>query len=378
MYNREYFNGVGYVPLYMPEDMDAEKAAEYIGDLGAVCVRLWHQFVYFLEAPDRIRRDKAEYMHKVISALRKNGVKRIISVNHDWFLPDKNGNPAFMGSAMPRRNTEEYNTVLDWYEESWKTMAKEFDDVDGWETGNEANHVPFLHALDGEEFDLVQKADICTDMMLRSARAIHSVTNDKIIVMPGMAPIGGERIGVFADNVAVEYDGMVRTLERIYQNIESGDFGSTNPRDYFDKLCWHPYYAKQTERGEWRLLCPDKDWVEVNKAVYAVAQAHGDGDVGCYFSEYGYNDGNNGANDKELSVYITEGLRLAKEEMLFVESVQVYRLFSFLNVPDVWDDYSLCDARILPPRKKEKYNLLKIFYKTPSEYSGAVDALRSE
>jgi len=365
MYRRDYFNGIGYVPFYMPDEMSIEKAAETIRDLGAVCVRLWHPFPQMLEAPDRLNEKNVRHMHDVIAALRRSGVRHIISVSHEWCLPDKDGRPVFQGGNMPQRDLSEgskYSLVMAWYEQSWETMAREFQDVDGWETGNEANHLPFLHALEGKEFDLLQKADICTDMMLRSARAIHRASPGKVIVMPGMAPIGGERVGVFADNIAVEYDGMIKTLDRIYKNIESGAFGSTDPRDFFDKLCWHPYYARQNDRGDWSLLCPDEDWAELNKAVYAVAQAHGDGEVGCYFSEYGFNDNNDAQNDRELAFYVTEGLRLAKEKLPFVETVQVYRLYNFMNIPDLWDDYSLCDARTLPPREKEKFKAVKAFY----------------
>lgn len=362
VYDRECFNGVGYVPFYFPAGTDIGQMAGYVGDLGAVNVRLWAPFGELLEAPDRINRKNADYLHDVIATLRENGVKRIIAMNHDWYVPDKNGNPIPAGCTVPQRDTEAYRIFLDWYETSWETVAREFPDVDGFETGNEANHIPFMHASEGEEFDLLQRADICTDMMFRSCRAIRGVSEEKIVVMPGMAPIGGQRIGVYADNIAVEYDGMVQTLERIYTNIESGAFGSTDPRDFFDKLCWHPYYAKQNERGEWSLLCPDKEWVAVNKAVYAVAEAHGDGNVGCYFSEYGYNDGNSKDSDRVLAKYIVTGLKLTQKELPFVETVQVYRLFNFMLPDTVWDDYSLCDARTDPPQKKEKFTRLKKYY----------------
>lgn len=268
-----YFNGVGFVPFYFPEGSDIDKVAESIGELGAVSVRLWMQFGFLLEAPDRINSGKEDYLHKVIAALRMNGVKQIVGMNHDGIFR-------------------------------------------------------------------TEKA-----ILFRACRATRSVSEGKIIVMTGMAPIGVQRIGVYAENIAVEYDGMVQTLERIYSDIESGAFGSENPRDFFDKLSWHPYYAKQNERGEWAVLCPDEERVAVNQAVYAVAEKHGDGNVGVYFSEYGFNDGNNKDSDRVLAQYLVEGLRLTKAEMPFVESVQVYRLLNYMPGGDSWDDYSLLDCK---------------------------------
>lgn len=361
MYNRRYFNAIGFVPFFLPDTFSMESAGEYIGELGAKGIRLWFQFRYILEAPDRINRKNADFIHSVIAELRRRGVKQIIGDNHDWFIPDGEGKPVCRCGHMPHRETGAYSTVLDWFEESWRTVAREFDEVDGWETGNEANHVPFLNALDGEEFDLMQKADICTDMMFRAARAIRGVTTGKLIIMPGMAPVGGDhKDPKYPDAVTADYDGMTMSLERIYRNIESGKFGSANPRDFFDKLCWHPYYLVKDENDDWK--CPDDKWVELNKAVYAVAQAHGDGDIGCYFSEYGIEDGDNIEKEKKYADYIVEGMRRAKADMPFVESIQVFRIFSFLNTGE-YDTYSLCDGRVIPPRKKEKFEKLMEFYK---------------
>lgn len=340
MYNREFLYGIGYVPFLMPSEMDIGEAAEYIGDLGAVNVRLWHPFREILDAPDRLNPANTEKMHKIIDALRRNGVKQIISMNHDRILPNDDGTTFWSACRMTHRGTPKYDAVMDWFEECWRTVAREFPEVDGWETGNEANHVEFMYAAEGEEFGFLEKADICTDMMFRSARAIRSVSEGKIIVMPGMAPVGGDR-----------YSGMAQTLDHIYKNIESGRFGSANPRDFFDKLCWHPYYGR-----------PDGEWVQMNKNVYAAAEAHGDGDVGCIFSEFGFNDSNVEENDKIQASYITEGIRLTREELPFVESVQVFRMFGFMGSMGGWDDFSLCDCRTLPPRKKEKFRRLKELY----------------
>ncbi len=343
---RPYLNGIGYVPYYSKDLVPVEEAAERIERLNAKSVRLWHPFATLMDAPDRLRSEVVDFFHGVYSTLRKHGVEQIIALNHDWFLPDETGRPHFAGFAVPHRDTKAFAPFLQWYETMWRAQAREFPEVDGWETGNEMNHVPFLHASDAKEhgdFTLLDRADLCTEMMLCSARGIRSSAPQSLIVMPGMAPIGGERIGVFANNVAVEYDGMVQTLRRIYENIASGKFGSTNPRDYFDALCWHPYYAVQNDQGDWRYVCPDDAWVRLNNSVYAVAEEYGDAGIGCYLSEYGFNDNGDAQADAQLAEYLAAGIRLAKEKMPYVQSIQVYRLLNIMDVPGVIDDYSLFD-----------------------------------
>ena len=365
MYDHSIFKGIGFVPSYIDNRCSIRKATEYIGELGAECVRLWHPFSFNMDAPDHLLARETDYMHEAIYELRRQGVRHIISLNHDWFTPCENGQPQFRGFALPHRDTKAYQDTLELLKLAWYTQAKEFSDVDGWETGNEMNHIPFCHASDAEtrgEFTLEERADICTDFMFLTAAEIRKSKPDSVIVMPGMAPIGGNRIGVFAENVAVEYDGILRTLDRIYTNIESGQFGSTDPRAFFDKLCWHPYYAKQDNTGAWSLLCPDDEWVDINRSIYAVAEAHGDGNVGCYLSEYGFNDEGDPEKDNRLADYIISGLKLTHEKMPFVETVQVYRLFDYMNVPGVWDEYSLCDCHTPEIKKKAKYQMLKDYY----------------
>lgn len=366
-YDRRYFQGMGYVPWEPGRAVSAESAAELLERLGVKCVRLWHPFVPMMDGPGSLRPDHMRDRHQIIKALRRHGVEHIIAMNHGWFIPGEDGAPEFRGCAAPHRDAggPDYGTFRDWYEEMWYIQAREFADVDGWETGNEMNHIPFLHASDGlerGEFTLEERADLCTELMYVSARAVRRGAPGTMVVMPGMAPIGGERVGVFAQSIRVEYEGMVKTLERIYENIARGAFGSKNPRDYFDKLCWHPYYARQDDMGEWSFMCPDEGWVAVNGAVYDVARRHGDGTVGVYLSEYGFNDGNDPEGDRTQAEYLVSGLRLAKERMPYVESVQVYRLLNVMDTPDIWDDYALFDCRTGKPRAKKKALAVQGFY----------------
>lgn len=83
--------------------------------------------------------------------------------------------------------------------------------------------------------------------------------------------------------------------------------------------------------------------MRLNNSVYAVAEEYGDAGIGCYLSEYGFNDNGDAQADAQLAEYLAAGIRLAKEKMPYVQSIQVYRLLNIMDVPGVIDDYSLFD-----------------------------------
>ncbi len=351
---RKYLNGIGYVYYFTKESINPHKAAELIHALNVKSVRSWHNATWVLKDPGTLNREESDGFHNMYRLLFKAGVEQIIGLSHDWFLPLEDGTFSWGKSQVPRRDTapgSKYIQFLDMYEGMWETLVKEFPEVTDWETGNEMNHKPFLKPLneknanDETGFTQEEMADICTDMMFRSARAIHKCNPDAGVIMPGMAPVGEREIGVFAENIAIEYNGMIHTLERIYRNIKSGEFGSKNPRHFFDALCWHPYYAEQDEKGDWHWKKPDETWIKLNREVYEVAERAGDHGLSCYLSEYGFNDYGDTENDKLLADYLSEGLRLVRECMPFVESVHVYRMFQALAGTDELDNYSIFDLR---------------------------------
>jgi len=181
---------------------------------------------------------------------------------------------------IPRRNMtpgSQYQQFLDNYEDSWYTLAEYFPEIDVWETGNEYNHYPFMRGPDDYHFSFIEKANITTDMMYRSYRAIKQANPDALIFMPSMASVDAD------ENIILS--GAAEFLEHLYLNIESGNWPSTDPRDYFDGASWHPY---PWENG-WKDP-EDMDWVNQNKFIYAVISRHGDEGIPVYFSECGYSD----------------------------------------------------------------------------------------
>ncbi len=347
---RPHLNGMGYVYYYSMDELCPSRVAAMLNKLNVKSVRVWSQMSWLLTDPDTVNRPVADAYHKMYAILKDAGVTQLVGMSHYWFYPESWNLPKGEHSGVPWRDTREnsdYQAFLQVYERSWKTLAGEFPEVTDWETGNEFNHKAFLKPLSPMDetgrdwFTIEERADICTDMMFYSARGIRSVCPNAGIVMPGMAPVGERGEGVYATSIAAEYDGMIQTLQRIYDNIRGGQFGSTNPRDFFDQLAWHPYFAEQEADGSWHWRVPNEKWVQINQAVYNVAVQAGDGGVGCCLTEWGFNDWGTQEMDEQLVCHVREGLRLIREELPFVTTVHAYRFFDSMGyVTEEKDNYA--------------------------------------
>jgi len=347
--DRSHLNGMGYVYYYSKDELSPVLAAEMMKRLNVKSVRLWTHIPWLLRDSETVNRPIADEFHNMYAEMLKAGVTQLVGMSHYWFFPDSLNVLAEELSQLPRRDITEgssYQKFLELYEQSWYTLVKEFPEVTDWETGNEYNHKVFIAPLvkQGEEpgiFTMAERADICTDLMFRSARAVHAANPGAGIIMPGMAPVSEQGDGVFFTSIAAEYSGFHDTLTRIYKNIRSGQFGSENPRDFFDYLCWHPYYAEQRDDGSWHWKIPDSDWVALNRQVYEIAVKAGDPEVGCCLSEFGFNDGGTDEGDEAFIPHVQEGFRLIREEMPFVDTVHAYRFFDSMGyVTQDRDHYS--------------------------------------
>jgi len=232
--------------------------------------------------------------------------------------------------TVPRRNMTEgstYRRFLEAYEESWETLAREFREIEFWEIGNEYNLHKYLHPPGYDEndsntwFSLNESADITTDLLYYGSRGINASNPNAKRVMCGLGP-GRNRmhdIKVF--------------LDLIYENIESGEWPSTNPDDFFQVVCWHPYIF--TEK-------PNKtNWVEPNKEVYEVMKNHGDGDKRVIFSEMGYSD--NDLSRDEIAEYLLEVFRLTRNNFCWLDTIYWFRLtdrkgdgYGVVEAPENW------------------------------------------
>jgi hypothetical protein len=225
---------------------------------------------------------------------------------HDFpsWMTGINGDP----QAVPYRDTapgSDYMKFLERYRESWKTLSSAFPNITFWEIGNEFNIDMFLHPPDfpKSSFSLQEKADITTDLLYYGSLGVHEGNPKAKTVLGGLAPdpdIAG--IGLF--------------LEKLYINIKSGRWPSTNLDDYFQIACWHPYLFHEEPTYS--------NWVIPNNAVYNVMKCYGDGVKQVFFSEFGYSD--HKISREEVSNYLVKAFQLARDNFPWLETIYWFRL----------------------------------------------------
>ncbi len=308
--DHQYFYGVGYVEDQMNNRVTVEQAVYLIKSLGCRSVRVWASCITSSHAMDSWR---VERLHDLVGKLKSAGIQ-VIFTFYSFESPEKGGLTTF----IPRRNLtagSNYMKALQNWEDMTYMVIKEFPEVDYWELGNEWNHTGALNPTDynldgtgGDAFTLKEKADISTDLIQLTMKSARRAGSKATMLLPAMAPSDG-------------MDGISMTdyLEFIYQNIESGDWGSTKRSDFFDALAWHPYCWSSAV---------DLNWVSNNNRVYMVAVNHGDAGIPVYLTEMGYSDGGNERADLQQAEWMVAAYDMIKKYMPYVESLHYYRMFT--------------------------------------------------
>ena len=303
----QYIFGVGYVENQMNNRVSVDQAVYIIRSLGVRSVRVW-------SGADTIPMEqwKVDRLHDLIGKLKAANIQ--VLFNYSGF--------EFTGGgwmSMPQRDTAEgslYREALDNFYAKSKWLAEEFPEVEHWEVGNEWNHNPFLNPVGWKEdgtgvpaFTMEEKALISADLMYAATKGLRDGGSKGIVIAPAMAPADG------MDGVA-----MSDWLEFVYEAIEQGKTvsGSTNKRDFFDALAWHPYLVAE----------PDMEWVENNNRLYKIAVKHGDAGIKVFLTEYGFPDGGNSRADATQAEWMVKAYELVRRYMPYVESLHYYRLFT--------------------------------------------------
>lgn len=304
--NHKYFYGVGYVEDQMNNRVTVDQAVYLIKCLGCRSVRIWADCVI---NSHKLEQWKVDRLHDLIGQLQAAGIQCI-------FLYYRFESPQmpYMSTCLPKRGTSNYKTAMNNWGDLVSMLAKEFKEVKYWELGNEWNHTGALNPIgwteDGtgtEPFTLKEKADISTDLIQITMKKLRAAGNKGTVLLPAMAPSDG------MDGIA-----MTQYLEYIYENIESGDWGTTNKRDFFDALAWHPY----------EIADPGLEWVSNNNRIYNIAIEHGDGGIPVYLTEYGFPDGGNARADAQQAEWMVHAYKLIQQYMPYVESMHYYRMFT--------------------------------------------------
>lgn len=215
--------------------------------------------------------------------------------------------------VVPYRNAtigSDYMKFLQRYNESWQTLASSFPNIATWEIGNEYNADPFLHpqgynrTTNSPSFTIVEKAEIATDLLYYGSSGVHLGNPNATTVLGGLSP--GSRLSEIAD-----------FLEKIYDNIESGLWPSSDSNDYFQIACWHPYL--------WTEEPNSTNWVDPDQAIYEVMNSHGDGGKRVVFSEFGYNDNETESGRANVAIYLNETFELA-HDFQWLDTIYWFRL----------------------------------------------------
>ena len=311
--NRALFYGVCYcayeAKVWYGRDVAAEIQA--MEEIGAKSTRVWMRSTHMMKDPKTFNTNAVTAMKDIIADAQGKGIQ-VIGMNCNWF----SGTEDYM--AVPERNMEassDYMKFLADYEETWYQMATKFSEIDTWEIGNEWNHDTFLHPLDyienGTTFTNSERAEIATDMLYYASRGIHRGNPNAKTVLGGL-------VDVYEDN----YGDAKTFLEMIYINIESGQWPSNNPDDYFQIAAWHPYNHSGA---------PNAAWVQRQKDIYQVILDHEGHDKVVLFTEIGLSDYGKAEKDATQKDDVITTLTLIRDELSFVQSVHWFRMFDEAN-----------------------------------------------
>lgn len=249
---------------------------------------------------------KARY-GSYIESLKNTDVREIIG--SACFLPKVPSTAKYNSEKpyVPDRSSDEnsdYAMFLNKVYLIFRAVAKAFPEITVWEMGNEYNANTFMTSPT-RELSQQELADIYVDYMYYATKGVKEGNPDAITIPAGFAPVGG-------------IQSVQSFYELIYDAIDSGNYPvlgqkSTNYRDYFAGLCWHPYDGDNAVvlTGDGSNLNLDL-WKKRNDDVYNVAVSHGDTGLKVWFTEFGYTLGGDSliqttAEDKSITRYNITG-----------------------------------------------------------------------
>ena len=322
-YNRDLLWGM-CEPLYLRAlkgDISVEAEVDIMYQLGVTSVRLWMEVPVLLNSPTQANVQAVAFYKQIINKCQYYGIT-VIGMSCEWnYLDDY-----LYNRSLPDRDTNLNSDYMQWmvytWKPSWNTLAATFPEIKLWEIANETNNDGGLHKLGYSSnnslvFTYQQKADITTDLMYYSNLGIKQANPQALVVMPGASPVANGSYFGFDNGVIESF------ISKIYANINSGNWPSTNPRDYFGVASWHPYYVKVG----WTTPPVDNQWLAINNQIYNVCQTNGDDGVPVFLTEFGYSDQSVYSNDVWQASSITTALNYIKNDMLYVNAVNVFRLF---------------------------------------------------
>lgn len=337
--------GMSEVNIEVENTLTSDYVSDVAGILGVKSYRLWMHFDKLLVRDGGsnkvlLKADNIEKMHAFIDKLKAQGVERFICMTSNYLHPY--GYEATTNNVIPDPLTEAdaYLAFLQLLGECFRVLAEEFPEIDYFEPTNEPdiangqNICKNGYIWGGDEgenadylFSTEDGAHIVADMSWYVTKAVKGVNEKNVVLLPALCG----------------YSSTEYYLDEIYNAIEDKSLptgekvADLNPDHYFEILNWHPYLLGE---GESQM---NEDWVALQKRIYAVAEAHGDGGKKVWFTEMGFTDLDSSVLEEEMAENMTKFFDYVKNDLKFVETVFVFRVTELIEAPmsDFEDNFGL-------------------------------------
>lgn len=319
--DRSHLFGAMYIAYEMDRwhNLPYQLGVQTLKNMGMQSIRLglFESQLWPVMSSARVERNEAEIqkMHDIIKTIQDADMMIVAGAYPNWL--DGKG---FIDEELPFKRDlnpdSNYQKWLKSFEKNWEIIATEFPELSYFEIGNEPNHGG-SYVIDSGTYDMLEKADIYLDMLYAASAGIHKVNKNAIVIMGGLAEF--VKLGTSINDAYISF------FKRIYDNIESGEWPSIYPDDYFQAVCWHPYLFY-----DW-----DADYfVEENDRVYNYVKEREGKHKKVFFTEIGWSDKMvmkklPGKTVQEtIAVWMTDMYQTVKNRMPYVETVQVFRAFN--------------------------------------------------
>ena len=311
---------------YTVNGFDMEITADLIGMMGVKSMRFRIPQSFMVTA-GQYDEGAYEYLKNAIRLLKEAGVELLIGLldyfpTDTSFVPDSN-------RSVPHLDDEAYDEWMNSLTALCQSTCELFPEITYWEMGNEMNSGNFFHpngytkpsgsigsAGASGAFEYEEQVQIYTDYMYYAAKGIHKANPNNKAMTSG-----------FAFTTPGSYASIEYFIRDFYDLIKGGKAPSnvgktkrsTNPRDYFDGFCWHPYVP--AGKGI------NKDWLDGNNKIYKAVIDNADEGLPVAFTEFGFHDD----GDPELEEIQTEYMELAYQYMIndmpYVISCCAFRMY---------------------------------------------------
>ncbi len=267
-----------------PSSRKPQTVVKLMKNMGVKSIRHWLNFNSFMTGPKTLKADKSEAnaMHEFLALCAESGIMNVGMNHHNYCTTRKKASTHSKPFARDINNWEYVQWLNDYYD-SWYTLVTEFPELEYWEIDNEVNNVDFMteSAIKGKSsYNVEQMAEIAVDMFYYASRAIHDANPNAKTVMGGLTEPEGLGRGNLREFFQIFYD-----------KIFSGDFGyfygkedkknaSTDPDDYFEIACWHPYMGNFNKQ----------EFIRINNEYYEILLRNEKKHKRVLFTEIGWND----------------------------------------------------------------------------------------